>query len=81
MSIKRDLINHDMISYTSGIYMGEQKVRGEVVFDTGSGWLTFPLNTCDNCANKEYDMLNSTSSRPVASTTKLLVYGSATLYG
>ena len=33
-----------------------------MVFDTGSGWLTVPTSACDSCANKNYDVSDSSTS-------------------
>ena len=37
-SISVNLNNHYDVAYTSYIYTGSQMAKGDVVFDTGSGW-------------------------------------------
>ena len=35
-----DMYNNNQVTYTGMIYVGSRNIPNEVVFDTGSGWLT-----------------------------------------
>lgn len=50
------------LAYTAKVYVGSDKKGAEVVFDTGSGWLTVAKNTCDTCTHKLYDPNTSTTA-------------------
>ena len=43
------------LTYTGPIYMGRQYVRMDVVFDTGSDWLTVEGQDCIGCDGNLFD--------------------------
>ena len=43
------------VSYTGGLVFGSQKSYGDLVYDTGSGYLTVSSEGCETCTNKVYD--------------------------
>jgi hypothetical protein len=75
------LTNSQDLVYTGPIYMGSDYQAGEVVYDTGSGWLTISSTGCYNCGPIVYNPSLSSSSVEVSDDYTELKYGSATLYG
>ena len=61
--------------------MGSEKVGNDVVFDTGSGWLTVTLKQCATCTQPKYDPTKSQTAQVNMNDVKTLSYGSATLKG
>ena len=49
-TINIDLINNYEIAYTAYLYLGGNKTQAELVYDTGSGWLTVATNECLSCS-------------------------------
>ncbi len=54
------------------MYTGSSMTKGEVVFDTGSGWYTISTRSCKTCFRPNYDPSNSTSSVLVSNASKVL---------
>jgi hypothetical protein len=52
--------------------MGSEKVKSDVVFDTGSGWLTVTTRQCRSCTYPRYDPTISQYSRQMSNETKTL---------
>ena len=51
------------IFYLGPVYFGDtEPMRANVVYDTGSTWLTVKSVMCDKCKSKIYDPANSTKS-------------------
>ena len=48
--------------YTSDLLFGSQSASGELIYDTGSGWLAVSGANCDTCINKTYDHSLSNTS-------------------
>ena len=81
LSVK--LKNHQNIMYTGEIQVGSPPKSQNVVFDTGSGWLTVATTYCQLCdpVAKNYNPLLSTSATLLNTDKKYLGYGSVTLGG
>ena len=55
------------------MYMGSNYEKSEVVFDTGSSWLTIALKPdCHSCTHPSYDPSQSTSANLITSDPKYL---------
>ena len=50
------------LSYTASLLFGSEQVAAELVYDTGSGYLTVSDLNCDTCTNKLYSSTDSNSS-------------------
>ncbi len=60
-----DLITRDGLAYSGPVYLGGTQY-GNVVYDTGSGWLTVTSANCDStCTSKVYNMSESTTGKVV----------------
>ena len=46
--------NYHDFSYSGPIYIGSQGQKMEVVYDTGSDWLTIESSDCQNCGGDMY---------------------------
>ena len=57
-----NLTNHYNLAYAADLYFGSGHVRNEVIFDTGSGWLTVSTANCTTCTRRAYDPLVSNTS-------------------
>ena len=80
--IVEHLTNHNNMEYTGTVTVGEQDQSQDVVFDTGSGWLTVGTQDCTGCWNGgDYDYSASNTSKIVDTYPPPLTYGSATLQG
>lgn len=60
--INVNLNNNYELAYTAKVYVGSDRKDAEVVFDTGSGWLTVSKSTCDTCTRPLYDPLTSSTA-------------------
>ena len=60
-----DLKNFFNIQYFASIYLGENRQKISVIFDTGSNILWVPFANCTHCRNytKKYNPLNSSTSK------------------
>jgi len=68
--------------YTGSLNIGSDKAVSNVVFDTGSGWLTVATQLCEACSGGgKYDFHKSTTSKILDDGPENLYYGSATLTG
>ncbi len=54
--------NLNGISYTGYLHFGSQGARAELVYDTGSGWLTVAGSNCTDCRQKVYNPKDSSYS-------------------
>jgi hypothetical protein len=64
--------NTQQVTYTGQMYMGSNKTPVNVVFDTGSGWLTVTTKNCFTCTTPFYDPASSTSAKFVSNEIKTL---------
>jgi hypothetical protein len=53
----------DGLSYVSNLYMGTTNQPVEIVFDTGSGYLTVSHDTCKSCLRPAYNDSMSNESK------------------
>lgn len=60
------------LSYTSDLFFGSHEVPGEIVYDTGSGWLTIASSECHNCYNKVYNHKESSTAVAYDASSKYL---------
>ena len=63
------------------MFFGSDKQDANLIFDTGSSWLTVTSNMCENCNSQKFNVKTSTTASQVDKTTFRQVYGSATLSG
>lgn len=61
--------------------MGENQEEVNVIWDTGSDWLTIESYLCTSCLGNTYDHSTETTFNPIADSDTTLSYGSATLNG
>lgn len=82
-SIVLNLTDYYGIAYLYPVYIGSNSIKENVIFDTGSGWLTIPLANCTDCVNKNYSYEDSTSAtvQDYDPDDNVLIYGSASLWG
>lgn len=59
--------------------MGSDKTPVDVMFDTGSDWLTIPDDSCNKCSGRTYD--SSKSGDKLYKRFDQRAYGEATLEG
>ena len=71
-AINVNLKNNMQVTYTGRLYVGSQQVSNDVVFDTGSGWLTIGTTDCDKCTLPKYSPQTSQSSALLSSELKSL---------
>jgi hypothetical protein len=65
-----DLLNENYnLMYVGSVYMGSQKQRLDIVFDTGSDWLVLESKTCTNCVSTLYNSDASTTFKLKSSKT------------
>ena len=50
------------LSYSSTLLFGSEKIPADLIYDTGSGYLTVTGSGCSNCGTKIYDSPNSNTS-------------------
>jgi len=55
----------DGLSYVSNLYMGTTNQPVEIVYDTGSGYLTVSHDTCKSCLRPAYNDSMSNESKPL----------------
>lgn len=55
------------MAYYSQLYFGSDNVQMNIIFDTGSDVLTAATSNCENCSNRLYNPLNSTTQTKVES--------------
>jgi hypothetical protein len=55
----------DGLSYVSNLYLGTTKQPVEIVYDTGSGYLTVSHDTCKSCRRPAYNDSMSNESKPL----------------
>ena len=55
----------DGLSYVSNLYLGTTNQPVEIVYDTGSGYLTVSHDTCKSCLRPAYNDLMSNESKPL----------------
>ena len=61
-----DLIEKmDGLSYVSNLYLGTTNQPVEIVYDTGSGYLTVSHDTCKSCLSPAYNDSMSNESKPL----------------
>lgn len=74
MAIDITLKNVQNFRYTSMLYVGSKQVGGELVYDTGSGWLAFGSSGCIGCpTSSTYDPKLSTTASNLSQTSQLNV--------
>ena len=81
-----DIDNNSNLAYLGPVYVGtplQGSALSLFIYDTGSGYLTIPENTCTSCSPyfKYNPNTSSTYSATSSYSTTKLSYGSATLYG
>lgn len=79
-SSRVELDNEHDFSYTGPIWLGSNSAQQamEVVYDTGSDWLTVEGSNCDVCQGNTYSYQNSSSFKFLETTQSTeLNYGSA----
>ena len=64
--------------FTGKVLMGQARTEIDVVYDTGSDWLSVPDVTCLACEGQVFDSSGSTAVNPALDRR---VYGSARLLG
>ena len=57
------LDNHYNLAYSANLYLGSETAKSNVVFDTGSNWLTIATKECSTCTHPRYEPANSTTAR------------------
>ena len=55
----------DGLSYVGDLYVGTTQQPIEIVYDTGSGYLTVAHESCKNCLRGAYNDSLSTESKPI----------------
>ena len=65
----RNLLN---LRYVADVFAGSAKVKSEVVYDTGSGWLTLATSDCLTCHGQKYNTSESTYAKFDKNNTKNL---------
>jgi hypothetical protein len=55
----------DGLSYVSNLYLGTTNQPVEIVYDTGSGYLTVSHDTCESCLRPAYNDSKSNESKPL----------------
>jgi hypothetical protein len=55
----------DGLSYVSNLYLGTTNQPVEIVYDTGSGYLTVSHDTCKTCLRPAYNDSKSNESKPL----------------
>jgi hypothetical protein len=55
----------DGIYYVSNLYLGTTNQPVEIVYDTGSGYLTVSHDTCESCLRPAYNDSKSNESKPL----------------
>ena len=66
-AIVKQLKNAGNMAYYSELYIGNPPVKTNIIFDTGSDVLTAATSNCENCTNRLYNPLNSTTQTKVES--------------
>ncbi len=69
------LVNRNDLTYLGPLYFGTNRAFGNVIYDTGSGWVTITSNQCSNCDSHVYTTTGQLGPE------KDLYYGSVTLKG
>ena len=59
---KIDITNYINEQYTGSVYMGSAQEALDVIYDTGSDWLTVDTDLCSNCASLDSTYFNTASS-------------------
>ena len=75
--------NYHDFQYTAPLYIGQHKQSMELVYDTGSDWLTIEGDTCADCGGNRYQHADSNTFAYVEDDEGVfdLEYGSALLTG
>ena len=60
-AIIKQLKNAGNMAYYSELYIGSPPVKTNIIFDTGSSWLTVATTNCTTCTNNKYNPVNSTT--------------------
>ena len=55
----------DGMSYVGNLYLGTTNQPVEIVYDTGSSYLTVSHDTCDTCLRPAYNDSLSNESKPL----------------
>jgi hypothetical protein len=63
------------------LFFGSQQVEFDVIYDTGSDWVTIEGKNCTNCKGDTYDSTQSSESKQVGKSVSARQYGSALLLG
>lgn len=81
-ALKAKLVDHQNMMYTGSLSLGSEKAENNLVFDTGSGWLTVATQLCEECnGGGKYDYTKSSTSKILDNGPEDLYYGSAHLTG
>ena len=67
--------------WTGSVFMGSQRDPMDVIFDTGSDWLTIEGYACASCEGNTYDIRESTEAEQLADVTSDRAYGAAIMTG
>lgn len=81
--IEKDLYTFYDIQLYANVWVGSQKQKEEMIFDTGSSWVWVQCHLCNHCmANQhKFNTLQSTSFRQLSDHVSVLRYGKGTVYG
>lgn len=74
--------NFDNVFYTGALYMGPNRERVDVIFDTGSAEYVCAVKTCTGCKGKKYDFTDEKNIygtyRALPNTNDVHTYGDGT---
>lgn len=72
--------NYDNIFYTGALYMGPNRERVDVIYDTGSGEYVCAISSCKTCKGQKYDMNDEkkTTYRELPGSDGVHTYGDGT---
>ena len=80
--IEKDLGDFFDIQIFAPIYIGSQRQKFNMIFDTGSAWLWVGHASCDTCANRsKFDSSASTTFRQLSTWLTTLAYGMGLVQG
>lgn len=63
------------------LFFGSGQEEFDVIYDTGSDWVTIEGKNCTNCKGNTYDSTKSSESKQVGKSVSARQYGSALLLG